>query len=205
MAEQMESEGTASSSAADVPAPATAEPDKMGRLFLLNLIVDKFLEALMDAGNYQRFANCYRKMYKMGPVMTRSIYEQFVTQLHAFINAEILELKEDGKLEVLLDSLDSLEREAGDNIELQWRPSGIPEEDVRSHLMPYLLKQREYLRGLLKEKRLENAQLAQSVLAGREKIEEMQKEIQRRQQAWQSLSQSQRDLLLSLHGSRDGI
>ncbi|XP_077116645.1 polyamine-modulated factor 1 isoform X1 [Ranitomeya variabilis] len=205
MAEKVEVEERASSPAAEAPEPATAEPDESGRLFLFNMVVDKFLAGLVDAGNYQRFANCYRRLYKMGPEMTRSIYEQFMAQLHSFIHAEILELKEDGKLDVLLDSLDSLEREAGDNIELQWRPSGIPEEDVRSHLVPYLLKQRQYLRRLLKEKRQENARLAQSVLAGREKIEEIQKEIQRRQQVWQSLSQSQRDLLLSLHGSRDGI
>ncbi|CAJ0943543.1 unnamed protein product [Ranitomeya imitator] len=102
--------------------------------------------------SYQRFDNCYCRLYKMGPEITRSIYEQFMALLHSFINAEIRELKEDGKLAVLLDSLDSLEREAGDNIELQWHPSGIPEDDERSHLVPYLLKQREYLRRLLKER-----------------------------------------------------
>ncbi|XP_073495383.1 polyamine-modulated factor 1 isoform X2 [Phyllobates terribilis] len=204
MAEKMEAEERASS-AGVAPEPATAKPDKPGRRLLFNMMVDKFLAGLMDAGNYQRFASCYRRLYKMGPEMTRSIYEQFMAQLHSFINAEILELKEDGKLEVLLDSLDNLEREAGNNMEVQWRPSGVPEEDIRSHLVPYLLKQREYLRRLLKEKRQENARLAQSVLAGREKIEEMQREILRRQQAWQSVSQSQRDLLLSLHSSRDGI
>ncbi|XP_075704147.1 polyamine-modulated factor 1, partial [Rhinoderma darwinii] len=105
---------------------------------------------------------------------------------HSSINGEIQELKDEGNLESLLDTLDKLESEAG-NTDLQWRPSGIPEDDVRSHLVPYLLQQREYVRRLVKEKRQENARLAQSVLAGRETIDRMRKEIERRQQTWQIL------------------
>ncbi|KAM4013955.1 polyamine-modulated factor 1 [Anomaloglossus baeobatrachus] len=205
MAEQMEAEERASSSALAAPSseaePAAGRADTSKRLLLFNTLVDKFLAGLMEAGSYQRFAGCYHKFYKIQPEITRSIYEQFVTQLLSCINAEIQELKEEGNLERMLDSLDTLEREAGDNLEVQWRPSGIPEEDLRSHLVPYLLRQRGYLRRLVKEKQQENARLGQSVLTGREKIEEMRREIERRRQAWQSLSRSQRDLVLSLHGS----
>ncbi|KAG9469950.1 hypothetical protein GDO78_019261, partial [Eleutherodactylus coqui] len=119
--------------------------------------------------------------------------------------AEIQEIKDEGNLEALLDSLDKLEREAGSKTDLQWRPSGIPEEDVRSHLVPYLLQQREYLCRILKKKEQENARLAQSVLAGREKIDEMRREIERRQQAWQNLSRSQRELIVSIQGPREEI
>ncbi|XP_040268160.1 polyamine-modulated factor 1 [Bufo bufo] len=212
MAEKMEAEESASS--CSVPGPsqpavqtgaAATSADTSGRLLLFNTMVEKFLEGLIEGGSYQRFARCYRRFYNVQPEITRSIYDQFVSQLHASINAEIQEIKDEGSLEALLESLDKLEREAKTKTDPQWRPSGIPEEDVRSHLVPYLLQQREYLRRLLKEKQQENARLAQSVLAGREKIEEMRREIERRKQAWQSLSQSQRELILSIQGSREGI
>ncbi|CAI9536285.1 unnamed protein product [Staurois parvus] len=153
---------------------------------------------MVEAGSYQRFARCYKKFYKLQPELTRGIYDQFVAQLHSSIKAEIQEIKEEGNLEVLLNSLDKMEKDATTAADIQWRPSGVPEEDLRQHLVPYLLQQREYLRKLVKEKEQENAKLAQSVLAGRRKIEEMQQEIQKRQQAWQKLSQSQRELILSI-------
>lgn len=65
------------------------------------------------------------------------------------------------------------------------RPSGIPEEDVRSTLVPYFLKHRSYLRRVLREKEEENRKVAESVLMGRDRIAELQQLIQARQQAWQ--------------------
>lgn len=65
------------------------------------------------------------------------------------------------------------------------RPSGIPEEDVRSAMVPYLLKHRSYLRKVLKEKEEENRKVAESVLAGRDRIAELQQLIQARKRAWQ--------------------
>ncbi|XP_069806108.1 polyamine-modulated factor 1 [Dendropsophus ebraccatus] len=207
MADKMEAEeGASSSEDAGTSQPAAdtgAAPAQTGRLLIFNMLVEKFLKGLVEAGSYQRFARCYRKFYKIQPEITRSIYDQFVSQLHASINAEIQDIKDEGNLEALLESLDKLEREAGDRSEPQWRPSGIPEEDLCSHLVPYLLQQREYLRKLLKEKQQENAGLAVSVLAKREKIEMMRREIEKRQKAWQDLGQSQRELVLSLQGSGD--
>ncbi|KAG8449900.1 hypothetical protein GDO86_016539 [Hymenochirus boettgeri] len=175
------------------PAPA----ENPSRLLIFNTLVDKFLEGLVEAGSYQRFARCYKKFYRLQPEMTRSIYDQFVFQLQTSIKEEIQEIKDEGNLEMLLDSLDKME-ETGDRTDLAWRPSGVPEEDLRSHLVPYLLQQRSYLRKLLKEREEENAKLAQSVLLGRKRIEEMQQEIERRKQAWQELSKSQRELILSI-------
>ncbi|XP_018421699.1 PREDICTED: polyamine-modulated factor 1-like [Nanorana parkeri] len=171
-----------------------------GRLLIFNTLVDKFLEGLVETGSYERFARCYKKFYKLQPELTRGIYDQFVAQLHSSIKAEVQEIKEEGNLEALLDSLDRMEKDSAAMTDLQWRPSGVPEEDVRDHLVPYLLQQREYLRKLVAERERENAKLARSVLAGRKKIEEMQQEIQRRQQVWQKLSKSQRDLILSIQG-----
>lgn len=65
------------------------------------------------------------------------------------------------------------------------RPSGIPEEDIRSTLVPYFLKHRSYLRRVLREKEEENRKVAESVLMGRDRIAELQQLIQARQQAWQ--------------------
>lgn len=65
------------------------------------------------------------------------------------------------------------------------RPSGIPEDDVRSTMVPYLLKHRSHLRRVLREKEEENRKVAESVLMGRERIAELQQLIQAHQQAWQ--------------------
>ena len=52
-------------------------------------------------------------------------------------------------------------------------------------MVPYLLKHRSYLRKVLKEKEEENRKVAESVLAGRERIAELQQLIQARKHAWQ--------------------
>ncbi|KAM8921053.1 polyamine-modulated factor 1-like [Pelodytes ibericus] len=185
----------------DTEAPGSSQQPKPGapqRTLIFNTLIDKFLEGMVEAGSYQRFARCYRRFYKLQPEITRSIYDQFVAQLQSSIRDEIEEIKSEGNLELLLDSLDKLEKEADGQATLGWRPSGIPEEDVRSHLVPYLLQQRDYLRKVLKEQVDENAKLAQSVLAGRKRIEDMQEEIKKRQQAWQELSKAQREMVLSV-------
>ncbi|NXC76793.1 PMF1 factor, partial [Anhinga anhinga] len=98
---------------------------------------------------------------------------------------EIQEVKNEGNLEVLFNSLDKIVEEAKNQAEPAWRPSGIPEEDVRSTMVPYLLKHRSHLRKVLKEKEEENRKIAESVLAGRDRIAELQRLIQARKQAWQ--------------------
>lgn len=35
--------------------------------------------------SYQRFVNCYRCFYKLQPQLTKSIYDQFISQLQASI------------------------------------------------------------------------------------------------------------------------
>ncbi|NXE84366.1 PMF1 factor, partial [Cochlearius cochlearius] len=166
----------------DGGSPVPAAP---GRVQVFATVVDTFLEKLVAAGSYQRFANCYRGFYKLQPEMTRSIYDQFISQLQASIKEEIQEVKDEGNLEMLFNSLDKIVEEAKNREEPAWRPSGIPEEDVRSAMVPYLLKHRSYLRKVLKEKEEENKKVAESVLAGRERIAELQRLIQARKHAWQ--------------------
>ncbi|NXE94701.1 PMF1 factor, partial [Menura novaehollandiae] len=156
-----------------------------GRAQVFATVVDTFLEKLVAAGSYQRFASCYRCFYKLQPQLTRSIYDQFISQLQASIKEEIQEVKNEGNLEGLFSSLDKIVEEAKDREEPAWRPSGIPEQDVRSAMVPYLLKHRSYLRRVLREKEEENRKVAESVLMGRDRIAELQQLIQAHKQAWQ--------------------
>ncbi|XP_068030960.1 polyamine-modulated factor 1 [Anomalospiza imberbis] len=173
----------------DGPAP--------GRAQVFNTVVDTFLEKLVAAGSYQRFVNCYRCFYKLQPQLTRSIYDQFISQLQASIKEEIQEVKNEGNLEELFSSLDKIVEEAKDREEPAWRPSGIPEQDVRSALVPYLLKHRAHLHRVLRSKEEHNGKVAESVLMGRDRIAELQQLIQARQQAWQAISKEQRELIMT--------
>ncbi|KAJ7416548.1 Solute carrier family 25 member 44 [Willisornis vidua] len=146
---------------------------------------------------YQKFARCYRCFYKLQPQLTRSIYDQFISQLQSSVKEEIEEVKSEGNLEGLFNSLDKIVEEAKGREEPAWRPSGVPEQDICSVLVPYLLKHRSYLRQVLREKEKQNRKLAESVLAGRDKIVELQQLIQAHKQAWQDISKEQRELLMA--------
>uniref|UniRef100_A0A8C3P5S3 Polyamine modulated factor 1 n=1 Tax=Cyanoderma ruficeps TaxID=181631 RepID=A0A8C3P5S3_9PASS len=167
-----------------------------GRAQMFTTVVDTFLEKLVAAGSYQRFVNCYRCFYKLQPKLTRSIYDQFISQLQAFIKEEIQEVKNEGNLDGLFSSLDKIVEEAKDREEPAWRPSGIPEQDVRSAMVPYLLKHRSHLRSILREKEEENKKVAEAVLMGRDRIAELQQMIQAHQQAWQAISKEQQELIM---------
>ncbi|RLV88263.1 hypothetical protein DV515_00015474, partial [Chloebia gouldiae] len=175
------------------PAPAAAP----GRAQVFSTVVDTFLEKLVAAASYQRFVNCYRCFYKLQPQLTRSIYDQFISQLQASVKEEIQEVKNEGNLEELFSSLDKIVEEAKDREEPAWRPSGIPEQDVRSALLPYLLKHRTHLRRALRDKQQRNGAAAEAVLTGRDRIAELQQLIQARQQAWQAISKEQRELIMT--------
>ncbi|XP_026719869.1 polyamine-modulated factor 1-like, partial [Athene cunicularia] len=111
---------------------------------------------------------------------------------------EIQEIKDEGNLEQLFNSLDNIVEEAKNREEPAWRPSGIPEEDICSAMVPYLWKHRAYLQKILKEKEEENRKAAESVLAGRDRIAELQQLIEARKRAWQAISKEQQELLATL-------
>ncbi|NXY85935.1 PMF1 factor, partial [Alcedo cyanopectus] len=98
----------------------SAVPAAPGRSQIFTAVVDTFLEKLLEAGSYQRFANCYRCFYKAQPEVTRSIYDQFVEQLQRSIKEEIQEVKDEGNLEVLFNSLDKIVEEAKGREEPAW-------------------------------------------------------------------------------------
>ncbi|XP_063482983.1 polyamine-modulated factor 1 isoform X9 [Symphalangus syndactylus] len=78
------------------------------------------------------------------------------------------------------------------------RPSGTPEKDLHSVMAPYFLQQRDTLRRHVQKQEAENQQLADAVLAGRRQVEELQLQVQARQQAWQALHREQRELVAVL-------
>lgn len=71
------------------------------------------------------------------------------------------------------------------SLPLSRRPSGIPEADLRSTMVPYFLQQRDALRRQVQRLEAENRQLADAVLAGRRQVEELQLQGQAQWQAWQ--------------------
>nr|KAF6413577.1 hypothetical protein HJG59_009771 [Molossus molossus] len=78
------------------------------------------------------------------------------------------------------------------------RPSGIPEKDLRSIMVPYFLQQRDALQRCVQKQEAENRQLADAVLAGRRQVEELQLQGQAQWQAWQALHREQKELVTTL-------
>uniref|UniRef100_A0A8C3MWW5 Uncharacterized protein n=1 Tax=Geospiza parvula TaxID=87175 RepID=A0A8C3MWW5_GEOPR len=173
----------------DEPAP--------GRAQVFSTVVDTFLEKLVAAGSYQRFVSCYRCFYKLQPQLTRSIYDQFISQLQASIKEEIQEVKNEGNLEGLFSLLDKIVEEAKDREEPAAQ-RGPGAGRAQQALVPFLLRHRSHLRRALHERQRRSSSLAQDVLAGRDSIAELQRLIQARQQAWQAITKEQRELIMTL-------
>ncbi|XP_070252355.1 polyamine-modulated factor 1 isoform X2 [Myotis yumanensis] len=148
--------------------------------------------------SYQRFTDCYKRFYQLQPEMTQRIYDKFLTQLQTSIREEISEIKAEGNLEAVLTALDTIVEEGKDRKEPAWRPSGIPEKDLRSTMVPYFLQQRDALRRRVQRQEAENRQLADAVLAGRRQVEELQLQGQAQWQAWQALHRGQKELVAML-------
>ncbi|XP_054547724.1 polyamine-modulated factor 1 isoform X2 [Talpa occidentalis] len=150
------------------------------------------------SGSYQRFTDCYKRFYQLQPELTQRIYDKFITQLQTSIREEISEIKVEGNLEAILNALDTIVEEGKDRKEAAWRPSGIPEKDMRSALLPYFLQQRDTLQRRVQKQEVENRQLADAILAGRKQVEELQLRSWAQQQAWQALHREQKELLAVL-------
>ncbi|CAO2598747.1 Polyamine-modulated factor 1 [Lemmus lemmus] len=174
--------GPEGSSSDSVPVDTT-----ISRVELLDTILDTFLQKLVAARSYERFTSCYKPFQQLDP--------EFVTQLQTSIREEISEIKEEGNLEAVLNSLDKIVEEGKANGEPAWRPSGIPEKDLCSVMAPYFLQQRDTLCRRVQKQKARNQDLADAVLAGRRQVEGLQQQIQALQQTWQALHREQRELL----------
>lgn len=199
MAESSAANSAAEEKGCEGSSPESGPPRPgMSRVQLLDTMVDTFLQKLVAAGSYKRFTHCYKRFYQLQPDMTQRIYDKFITQLQTSIRDEISEIKEEGNLEAVLNSLDKIVEEGKDRKEPAWRPSGIPEKDLRSTMVPYFLQQRDTLRQHVQKQEAKNRQLAEAVLAGRRQVEDLQLQVQARQQAWQALRREQRELVTVL-------
>lgn len=182
--------GAEGSSPEAVPGDTT-----ISRMKLLDTIVDTFLQKLVADRSYERFTTCYKPFHQLNPEMTQWIYDKFVAQLQTSIREEISEIKQEGNLEAVLNSLDKITEEGKDHGEPAWRPSGIPEKDLCSVMAPYFLKQQETLCRQVRKQEAKNQELADAVLAGRRQVEELQRQVQALKQTWQALHREQKELL----------
>ncbi|XP_034454121.1 polyamine-modulated factor 1 [Hippoglossus hippoglossus] len=166
---------------------STEEPGaRYNRLKLFDKVMQKSLEKLIEHASFNRFASMFCPLYKKNPQRMESIHKQFIEELQKAIQDDTSRLIEEGQLEVKLNELDKLERAAKKNPQPAWRPSGVPEQDLCSFMMPYYQKQEAYMRLELKKIQAENAALAQKVQAGRESIAQTENCISEAVDEWKA-------------------
>ncbi|KAG5842715.1 polyamine-modulated factor 1 [Anguilla anguilla] len=159
---------------------------RANRLKLFNKVMEKSLQRVIADASFHRFAKTFHPFYKQKPQLTEGIHKQFVSELRTSIQDDITQIMEEGHLQFKLEELDRLDEECRDCTEPAWRPSGVPEQDLCSFVMPYYLQQREYLRRELKKLQKENAALAQRVRAGRDRIAETEQHITSGVEEWRA-------------------
>ncbi|XP_028271409.1 polyamine-modulated factor 1 [Parambassis ranga] len=167
----------ASSDMAVVDKPSRQTDARYNRLKLFDKVMQTSLNKYIEHASFNRFASMFRPLYKKNPQRMESIHKQFIEELKKTIQEDISRLIEEGRLEFKLNELDKLESAAKNNPDQAWRPSGVPEQDFCSFLVPYYLKQEAYMRLELKKIKAENAALAQRVQAGRESIAQTEHQI----------------------------
>ncbi|XP_059202562.1 polyamine-modulated factor 1 [Centropristis striata] len=167
-----------------VSQPSEETEARYNRLKLFDKVMQKSLEKFVDLASFNRFASMFRPLYKKNPQRMESIHKQFIAELQKSIQDDISRLIEEGKLESKLNELDKLEKAAENKPDPAWRPSGVPEQDFCSFLMPYYQKQEAYMRLELKKIQAENAALAQQVQAGRESVAQAEHHISAAVDEW---------------------
>ncbi|KAG9334687.1 hypothetical protein JZ751_007222 [Albula glossodonta] len=188
---QSSDQSTSTENKSDVSEP------RGNRLKLFNKVMEKSLQKVIADSSFHRFAKTFHPFYKQKPQLTEVIHKQFVSELERSIQDDITQIMDEGNLQCKLEELDRLEEAAKESTEPAWRPSGVPEQDLCSFVMPYYLQQREYLRRELKKLQKENAALAQKVRAGRERIAQSEQLIASGVEEWRA-SASTLDALASL-------
>ncbi|KAM8910143.1 polyamine-modulated factor 1 [Spinachia spinachia] len=153
---------------------------------LFDKVMQKSLEKFIDHASFNRFASTFRPLYKKNPQRMESIHKQFIEELQRTIQEDLSRLIEEGRLDFKLNELDQLETAAKNNAEPAWRPSGVPEQDFCSFLMPYYKKQEHYMQKELKKIQAENAALSQKVQAGRESLAQTEHRISTTVDEWKA-------------------
>nr|KAF6397629.1 polyamine modulated factor 1 [Rousettus aegyptiacus] len=134
-ASNAEAGGGCAERAPERPSAESAPPGPaISRMKLLDTTVDTFLEKLVAAGSFQRFSDCYKPFHQLQPEMTRRLHDRFIAQLRTSVREEVAEIKAEGNLEAVLSTLDAIVEEGKAREEPAWRPSGVPEKDMRRQL-----------------------------------------------------------------------
>ncbi|XP_068444186.1 polyamine-modulated factor 1 [Clinocottus analis] len=169
-----------------VSKPPEVTEARYKRLKLFDKVMQKSLEKFIDLASFNRFATTFRPLCKKNPQKMESIHKQFIEELQRAVQEDISRLIEEGRLEFKLNELDQLENAAKNNADPAWRPSGVPEQDFCSFLVPYYQKQESYMRQELKKIQAENAALSQKVQAGRESLAQTESRISTTVDEWQA-------------------
>ncbi|XP_029917422.1 polyamine-modulated factor 1 [Myripristis murdjan] len=199
-AENDEGQTSEATGEVDVCKPCEGAEARRSRLKLFNKVMEKSLAKFIDDANvsFQSFAKTFQPLSKKKPQVMESIHKQFIEDLQRIIQEDINRLIEEGQLQCKLDELDKLQLAAKDNLEPSWRPSGVPEQDLSSFVMPYYQKQEAYLRRELKKIQAENAALAQRVQAGREGVAQTEQRIAAAVDEWKASVREYQRLASSL-------
>ncbi|XP_034400020.1 polyamine-modulated factor 1 [Cyclopterus lumpus] len=191
------------SSQTTIPGSGSKPPEekeaRFKRLKLFDKVMQKSLEKFIDHASFNRFASTFRPLYKKNPQKMESIHKQFIEELQRAIREDISRLIEEGSLEFKLNELDQLENAAKKNADPAWRPSGVPEQDFCSFLMPYYQKQEKYMRQELNKIQAENAALSQKAQAGRESLAQTEYRISTTVDEWKASVTEFERLASSLH------
>ncbi|XP_013862344.1 polyamine-modulated factor 1 [Austrofundulus limnaeus] len=177
-------ENPAEASNQDAAGKPTEEASE--RIKLFDKVMQKSLNNFMEQASFKGFSSMFRPLYKMNPRIMESIHKQFTEELRKTIQEDITKLIEEGELSFKLNEIDKLEAAAKDDPEPAWRPSGVPERDFCSFLIPYYQKQEGYVARELKKIQAENATLAKKVQAGRESIAQTELRISTAVEDWKA-------------------
>ncbi|XP_007457963.1 PREDICTED: polyamine-modulated factor 1 isoform X2 [Lipotes vexillifer] len=170
----------------------------ISRVKLFDTMVDTFIQKLVAAGS-QSLLHYIKSFHPpSGGQSVEHAFSRAASRLPWRRKEEISEIKAEGNLKAVLNALDAIVEGRKDCEEPAWRPSGIPEKDLCSAVVPYFLQQRDALQRRVQKQEAENRQLADAVLAGRRQVEELQLQGQARQQAWQALHREQKELVAVL-------
>ncbi|XP_019739503.1 polyamine-modulated factor 1 [Hippocampus comes] len=178
--------------------PSSNDEPRGKRLKLYNEVIDKSLEEFMHFASFDKFSSMFHQFYKMNRQRMENIHKQFVDELQRAIKDDIRRLNEEASLESKLNELDKLESAAENSPDPAWRPSGVPEQDFSSFIIPFYQKQEAYLRHELRKIQAENAALALKVQAGRERIAQAEHQISTAAAEWEASATKIESLASSL-------
>ncbi|XP_037531763.1 polyamine-modulated factor 1 [Nematolebias whitei] len=172
------------------------------RVKLFEKVMQKSLNKFIEHASFKGFASMFRPLYKKNPQMIERIHNQFIEELRKAIQEDIAKLTEEGMLDFKLNEMDKLENAVKDDPEPAWRPSGVPEQDFCSFVMPFYQKQEAYMKLELKKIQAENAALAEKVQAGRESIAQTELRISTTVEDWKA-SEAEFEKVASSFGPAD--